>query len=129
MVSQILVRFENIFKEEMMCIFCKIVNREIPVKLIYEDEFVVAFDDINPTAPVHFLVIPKIHISTLNEITSENSNMLAKIFEVIPKLAKEKGVDEKGYRVVANCNSEGGQEVFHIHFHVIGGKQCKWPAV
>lgn len=104
------------------CLFCKIINGDIPSSKVYEDDLVYAFNDINPMAPVHILVIPKTHISAVSEITPENSAIIAHIFEVIPKIAKEKGLDD-GYRVVSNCGKAAGQSVFHLHFHILGGKQ------
>ncbi|MBP1889529.1 histidine triad (HIT) family protein [Clostridium moniliforme] len=109
------------------CIFCKIVNGEIPSKKIYEDEYVYAFYDINPEAPVHFLVIPKEHIKSVNLITEENSKVISHIFEVIRNLTKELGISENGYRIVNNCGVDGGQTVDHMHFHVLGGRELKWP--
>ncbi len=104
----------------MDCIFCKIVNGEIPSKKAYEDDKVLAFFDIQPQAPVHIVVIPKEHIESMNGITVDNSQLIAHIFEVIPKIAKENGLDG-GYRVVSNCGANAGQTVFHIHFHILGG--------
>ena len=104
----------------MDCIFCKIVNGEIPSKKAYEDDKVLAFFDIQPQAPVHIVVIPKEHIESMNGITADNSQLVAHIFEVIPKIAKENGLDG-GYRVVSNCGANAGQTVFHIHFHILGG--------
>ncbi|MEG1287035.1 MAG: histidine triad nucleotide-binding protein [Clostridium sp.] len=111
----------------MSCIFCKIVNGEIPSKKIYEDEKVYAFHDINPEAPVHFLVIPKEHIASANEITEKNSNIISHIFLVINKLVRELDIYENGYRIVNNCGSQGGQTVGHIHFHILGGRGLAWP--
>ncbi|MBQ7792131.1 MAG: histidine triad nucleotide-binding protein [Clostridia bacterium] len=110
------------------CLFCKIINGEIPSKKAYEDDDVYAFWDIAPTAPVHILVIPKNHIATLNDISEENSRVVSKIYEAIPKIAKENGIAEDGYRVVSNCNQAAGQTVFHIHFHLLGGRELTWPA-
>jgi len=110
------------------CLFCKIIKGEIPSKKAYEDDYVYAFWDISPTAPVHILVIPKKHISTLNDITKENSEVISKIYEAIPKIANENNIAEDGYRVVSNCNKAAGQTVFHIHFHLIGGRELTWPA-
>ena len=104
------------------CIFCKIINGDIPSKKVYEDETVYAFEDINPMAPVHNLVIPKEHIENALEINSSNSAVVAHIFEVISSIAKEKNL-EKGFRVVTNCNEYAGQTVFHLHFHILGGQQ------
>lgn len=106
----------------MDCIFCKIINGDIPSKKVYEDETVYAFEDINPMAPVHILVIPKQHIENMLEINEENSEVISHIFEVIALIAKNKGL-EKGFRVVSNCNEYAGQTVFHLHFHILGGKQ------
>lgn len=111
----------------MSCIFCKIVNGEIPSKKIYEDEKVYAFHDINPESPVHFLVIPKDHIASANEINEKNSGVISHIFLVINKLVRELGIDEDGYRIVNNCGKLGGQTVEHIHFHVLGGRELTWP--
>lgn len=103
------------------CLFCKIAAGEIPSTCLYNDENVYAFLDINPQAPVHFLVIPKAHIAGAAEITAENSAAVAKCFEVIAKLAKEQGL-ENGYRVITNNGADAGQTVHHLHFHVLGGK-------
>ncbi len=111
----------------MDCVFCKIVNGEIPSKKIYEDDLVYAFYDINPITPVHFLVIPKQHITGANEINEDNSMIVGHIFEVIAKLAKELNIDKTGYRIVNNCGEDGGQTVNHMHFHVLGKKKLNWP--
>lgn len=105
------------------CIFCKIINKQIPSDIVYEDEEIVAFKDINPLAPVHILVIPKKHISSVMELSEEDEMLVGKIYTVIQKLAKEFKVDEAGFRVVTNCGEEAGQTVKHIHFHLIGGKK------
>lgn len=105
----------------MDCLFCKIVNGEIPSKKAYEDDKILAFFDIAPQAPVHIVIIPKVHIENMNGITMENSNIISHIFEVIPKIAAKNNLDN-GYRVVSNCGSDGGQTVFHLHFHLMGGK-------
>ena len=102
------------------CLFCKIIAGTIPSKKVYEDEFVFAFHDIAPNAPVHVLVVPKTHIASANDITEENSELVAKVFEVIPKIAKSLGL-ENGYRVINNCGDDAGQTVKHIHFHILGG--------
>lgn len=109
------------------CLFCKIVNGEIPSKKIYEDETVLVFEDITPVAPIHYLAIPKLHISKLDEITAENSSVISHIYEVISKLAKDLELTD-GFRVVANCGENAGQTVFHIHFHVMAGRPFEWPA-
>ncbi len=103
------------------CLFCKIIGGEIPSTKVYEDDSVLAFRDIAPMAPVHVLVIPKTHISSVAAITPENSAVVAHIFEVIAKIAKDEGL-ENGYRVVSNCGSDAGQTVPHLHFHILGGK-------
>ena len=105
----------------MDCIFCKILNGDIPSKKVYEDEFVYAFHDINPMAPVHIIVIPKLHIESANMVDQTNCTHIAKVFEAIPKVAKEVGVVEDGYRVITNIGENGGQTVKHIHFHILGG--------
>lgn len=106
------------------CIFCKIANKEIG-SLIYEDDMVVAFNDLNPQAPIHILIIPKTHISTLNELTEENSNVISRMAYVATQLAKDKGLEKNGYRLIMNCNKDAGQTVFHIHMHLLGGKPLK----
>lgn len=103
------------------CIFCKIIAGDIPSTKVYEDELVYAFRDINPQAPTHILVIPKAHIGSVNEVTAENSGVVAHIFAVIPQIAKAEGL-AGGYRVVSNCGADAGQTVFHLHFHILGGK-------
>lgn len=105
------------------CIFCKIIKGEIPSEKLYEDENVLAFYDINPEAPIHFLVIPKKHLENVNEITEDNSDLVGKIFVVINKLTKELGIDKTGFRVISNTGEDGGQTVKHLHFHVLGKKK------
>lgn len=111
----------------MSCIFCKIVKKEIPSRIVYEDNTVLAFEDIAPQAPVHILVIPKKHYSNLLEINEDDKELIGHIFMVIKEIAKQKGVDERGFRVVVNCNSHGGQTVYHLHFHILAGRQMHWP--
>ena len=103
------------------CIFCKIIKGEIPSDKVYEDDKVLAFKDINPEAPVHILVIPKEHIESVNAVNYKNSQVIAHIFEVIGKIAKEHGIDKDGYRVISNTGDNAGQSVHHIHFHILGG--------
>ena len=103
------------------CLFCKIIAGSIPSTKVYEDEVVLAFRDIAPQAPTHILVIPKAHLSSVNDINAENSAVVAHIFEVIPQIAKAEGL-MNGYRVVSNCGSDAGQTVHHLHFHILGGK-------
>jgi histidine triad (HIT) family protein len=110
----------------MDCLFCKIIAGEIPSKKVYEDDDIYAFYDIEPQAPVHFLVIPKAHIKSTAEITPENSRYVAKAFEAIAKIAKELGL-ENGFRVVANTGEDGLQTVPHLHFHVLGKRKMAWP--
>ena len=104
------------------CLFCKIITGEIPSAKVYEDEVVFAFRDINPQAPTHVLVVPKAHIADCNGVSAENSDVVAHIFEVIPKIAEAQGLTN-GYRVVSNCGADAGQTVQHLHFHILGGKQ------
>lgn len=106
----------------MDCIFCKIARNEIPSKKIYEDDYMLAFNDINPQAPVHILVIPKQHIPSLDEINTGNSDVIAKIFECIPPIAASAGL-VNGYRMISNCGSDACQSVGHLHFHILGGRQ------
>ena len=110
----------------MSCLFCRIAAGEIPSTKVYEDDDMLAFRDINPVAPVHVVVIPKEHIASMDEITPENSAVVAKIFEKIPEIAKLGGCRD-GYRVVSNCGHDGGQSVPHLHFHVLGGMPLPWP--
>lgn len=105
------------------CIFCKIIRREIPSDIVYEDEEIIAFKDIHPAAPIHILVIPKKHIPSLVELQKEDEQLIGKIYTVINKVAEEQGVKEKGYRVIVNCGKDGGQEVGHLHFHLLAGKR------
>ena len=107
------------------CLFCKIAAGEIPSGKVYEDELCYAFFDIAPQAPTHFLVVPKQHIGSVSEVDASNSAVVARIFEVIAKLAKERGLDS--YRVVSNIGEQAGQSVFHLHFHVLSGRDMTWP--
>lgn len=107
----------------MDCLFCKIAAKQIPSQKVYEDKDVYAFKDIHPVAPVHIIVIPKIHIESINDITERNSKEVQRIFELIPKIAKIAMVDRKGYRVITNIGEDGGQTIKHLHFHIIGGKK------
>ena len=104
------------------CLFCKIVKGDIPSTKVYEDEVVYAFRDINPQAPTHILVIPKAHLSSVNDVNIVNSAVVARIFEVIPQIAAAEGLTG-GYRVVSNCGADAGQTVHHLHFHILGGKE------
>ncbi len=109
------------------CLFCKIVDGQIPAELIYEDETVVAFMDINPAAPFHALVIPRKHIATLDDATEPDQQILGKMQLVAAKIAREQGFAGDGYRTVMNCRENGGQTVYHIHLHLLAGKALGWP--
>jgi len=111
----------------MNCLFCKIINKEIPAKIVYEDDTVLAFEDINPQAPVHILVIPKRHIATSLEVTEDDHVLIGQLFQTANSLAREKGVAAQGFRTVINCNRDSGQTVFHIHLHLLGGRPMHWP--
>lgn len=110
----------------MSCLFCKIASGEIPSTKVYEDDEILAFNDISPEAPIHFLVIPKIHISCANEICEENAMVISHIFKKIPLICRELNVDN-GYRIVTNVGEDGGQTVNHIHFHVLAKRNLSWP--
>ena len=103
------------------CIFCKIIKGEIPSSKIYEDEEILAFKDINPAAPIHILVIPKKHITSLAHMQDGDEKLVGKIYKIINEIAEKQGVKEKGYRVIVNCGEDGGQEVGHLHFHLLAG--------
>ena len=109
------------------CIFCRIVSKKIPAKIVYENEHALAFEDTNPQAPLHVLVVPKKHISTTLEIKEEDNALVGQLFQMAVKVAKEKGIDRKGFRLVMNTNAEAGQSVYHIHLHVLGGRHMHWP--
>lgn len=111
----------------MDCLFCKIIAGEIPCLKVYEDDKVFAFNDIDPQAPVHVLIVPKEHIASADDVNETNSAVIAHIFEVAAKIAKEKGLAD-GYRIVNNCGDRAGQTVKHIHFHLMGGRDFTWPA-
>lgn len=111
----------------MACIFCSIVEKEIPSDLVYEDDNFLAFRDINPEAPVHILLIPKKHIGSLEEIANEDAQLMAGIFPLIKEIAAKEGLAQAGYRLVANVGSHGGQTVDHLHFHILGGRELQWP--
>jgi len=111
----------------MSTIFSKIINKEIPAEIVYEDDELLAFNDINPQAPVHILIIPKKEIKTLNDIESEDQEIMGKMMLLAKDLAKQNNIDKSGYRTIFNCNDDGGQTVFHIHLHLIGGRSLNWP--
>ncbi|HOK39542.1 MAG TPA: histidine triad nucleotide-binding protein [bacterium] len=107
------------------CIFCKIINKEIKSEIVFENDFVIAIKDINPVAPIHLLVLPKKHFVNLLDLNDDN--ILSEIFKAIKILSKQYNISEKGFRVVNNCNKDGGQTVDHIHFHLLGGRFMTWP--
>jgi histidine triad (HIT) family protein len=109
------------------CLFCQIIEGEVDTDLVYEDEKVVAFEDIDAQAPVHLLIVPKKHIATLLELKGNDFSLIGHVYSVANKLARENGIAEDGFRVVSNCNEQGGQTVFHIHFHLLGGRNMQWP--
>lgn len=109
------------------CVFCKIVNKEVPSSLVFEDKKMIAFDDINPQAPIHILLIPKEHFTSLNEIPEEKKDALSHLLLKARQIAREKEIAENGYRIVLNTAKDSGQEVLHIHFHLLGGRQMHWP--
>ncbi len=109
------------------CLFCKIIAGDIPSTKVYEDGEILAFRDIEPQAPEHIIIIPKTHISSANELTDENCEIVGKIFAAAAKLAKELGFSENGYRIVNNCGTDGGQTVGHLHFHLLAGRNLQWP--
>jgi len=111
----------------MNCLFCKIVQGEIPATILYEDTEIIAFRDIRPQAPTHALVIPKRHIATINDVESHDEQLLGRMILIAKKIAGMEGFNDKGYRLVFNVNAHGGQEVYHIHLHVLGGRQMTWP--
>lgn len=108
-------------------LFLKIISREIPADIVYENDDVLAFRDVNPQAPLHVLIIPKTRIRTINDMQPQDSDLLGKLFLAAKKIAADEGVAEDGYRVVMNCNAAAGQTVFHIHLHLLGGRQFGWP--
>ena len=109
------------------CLFCKMARGEIQPKTVYEDDRALAFHDIHPQAPVHVLVIPKVHVSTLNEVSADQADLLGHLVRVATRVARDLGIAERGYRTVMNCNAEAGQTVFHIHLHLLGGRPMHWP--
>ena len=109
------------------CLFCKILSGDIPAELVYESDTAVAFRDINPQAPTHVLVIPRKHISTINDITAEDEAIVGSLYTAAREIAAAEGIADDGYRAVMNCNEGAGQSVFHIHLHVLGGRPMSWP--
>jgi histidine triad (HIT) family protein len=109
------------------CLFCKIASRQIPSKLVYDDDRLVAIEDINPQAPLHVLVIPKMHIATLNDLTSDHDSLIGEMTRRAAAIARERGYADRGFRTVLNTNKEAGQTVFHIHLHLLAGRRFTWP--
>jgi len=109
------------------CLFCKFIRKEIPTRVVFEDEFCLAFEDINPKAPMHVLIVPKKHIGSINEMTPEDESVLGHLALVGRQIAQEKKVDQSGYRAVINTGPDAGQSVFHIHLHLLGGRSMAWP--
>ena len=111
----------------MSCLFCKIIAGEVPAAKVYEDDQLIAFNDINPQAPMHLLVVPKRHVATLNDLSAADDGLVGSMVRRAAAIAKEQGFDGPGYRTVFNCNAQAGQTVFHIHLHVFGGRTMTWP--
>ena len=109
------------------CLFCNIVAGEIPADIVYEDDSIIAFRDINPQAPVHILIIPKLHISTLNDLKPEHAELIGELILSAKDIAKKEGISDAGYRTGFNCNKAAGQTVYHIHLHLLGGRDFSWP--
>ena len=109
------------------CLFCKIIDKSISSEIVYENDSVLAFNDINPQAPIHILIIPKIHIATLNDLNEDHERLLGELVLTAGALAKQLGISEAGYRTNFNCNEAGGQTVYHIHLHLLGGRSFSWP--
>ena len=109
------------------CIFCKMVSGEIQPDLVYQDQHVIAFRDINPQAPTHVLVVPREHIATLNDLTPDHAALIGRMYLAARAVAHQEGIAERGYRTLINCNAEAGQTVYHLHLHVLGGRHMRWP--
>jgi len=109
------------------CIFCEIVKKRVPANIVYEDERVIAFRDVNPQAPVHLLIVPKTHVPTIMDLSSRDKDLIGEIYLLAQKLASQESIAQCGFRIVANCNADAGQGVFHIHFHLLGGRKLTWP--
>lgn len=109
------------------CLFCKISSGEMDTDFVYQDDRVVVFEDINPQAPVHLLIVPKKHIADLNNLDEKENDLIGHVYQVAKKLAADNDIAESGYRLVSNCGDDGGQTVYHIHFHLLGGRQLQWP--
>jgi histidine triad (HIT) family protein len=111
----------------MECIFCKIIRGELPADKVYEDDSIVAFTDLHPRAPIHQLIVPKKHIATLNDLTEADTELVGTLIQTARQLAKKTGIAASGYRTIFNCNADGGQVVFHLHLHLLGGRALHWP--
>ena len=109
------------------CLFCKIANGEVPTSFVYEDDQVVAFNDIDPKAPVHVVIIPRQHVTTVADLGSDPEGVMSKLTRAANQVAEDRGVDVSGYRLVVNCQADGGQRVFHLHMHLLGGRRMSWP--
>lgn len=109
------------------CLFCKIIRKQIPADIIHEDDHVIAFNDINPQAPVHALIIPRDHVPTTQDLTAAHAEVLSAMFAVSRKVAADRGLADDGYRLVLNCRERAGQSVFHVHMHILGGRDMLWP--
>lgn len=109
------------------CLFCKIRDREIPADIVFESDDVLAFNDVNPQAPIHIVIIPRKHIATINDVEDDDELIMGKLFSAAKKIAAEKSVSDDGYRLVVNCNEKAGQTVFHIHMHLLAGRAMTWP--
>jgi len=112
---------------QQACLFCRIIGRDTPAEFVHEGDLVVAFRDLRPQAPVHFLITPRKHIATLNDLTPEDNTLIGEMFHVAKKLAVQANIDQKGYRTVFNVNAGAGQSVYHLHLHVLGGRMFSWP--
>jgi len=111
----------------MSCVFCKIINQEIKAAIVYEDEYLVAFDDIRPQAPCHVVVIPRMHMKSIQDVTDGEKDIMGRLLSIVPKIACIKKIDQAGYRVIINSGKNAGQEVFHMHMHILGGRKFSWP--
>lgn len=121
------LRLAQLIRLIMDCIFCKIIKKELPAEITYQDEDIIAFNDRHPRAPVHQLILPKKHITTLNDLTEADTLLAGNILQIARHLAKKENIAQSGYRTVFNCNKDGGQEVFHLHLHLLGGRPLHWP--
>lgn len=111
----------------MDCIFCKIIKKELPAEMVYQTEDIIAFNDKHPRAPIHQLIVPKKHIATLNDLAEKDTILVGNLLQVARYLAKKANIAKSGYRTVFNCNKDGGQEVYHLHLHLLGGRALHWP--